>query len=95
MKVTASRPEQRLGNGTAWIDAERFIPLKGEYAPAKLPKRVTWMKLQTQHGAGPGGLAVPTLLKLEGAGQAFFVRKGFSSTFRWKQCRTDATRTGS
>lgn len=89
VKARGKKPKETAGNGTAWIDAERFVPLKGEYTPASLPRKVTWMKIQTQHTLHPSGVAIPTLLKMDGSGEAFFVRKGFTSTFRWGECRRE------
>jgi hypothetical protein len=76
-----------LANGTLWIDAERFVELKGELAPAKLPPHADWVKIQEQYALGPDGVPLPTFLHIEGAGHLLFVKKQFRSTLRWSDCR--------
>jgi hypothetical protein len=80
------KPDQ--ADGTTWVDAERFLVLKAELVPAKMPeKHVDWVKLQTQHTLHPSGYALPTLFKIEGSGHFLFMRKAFRSTMRWSDCK--------
>jgi len=86
VKVSALKTKETSANGTVWIDAEHFVPLKGEYTLAKLPRFVTWLKVQTQHVPFAGGTAAPSLLKIDGAGGVPLFRKTFTSTMRWTGC---------
>jgi hypothetical protein len=88
IKVTSRdrRPDQ--ADGTTWIDAEKFVVLKAELAPAKMPdKNIDWVKLQTQHTLHPSGFVLPSLFKIEGAGHFLFMKKAFRSTMRWSDCK--------
>ena len=87
VQVTARDRMPNAANGTAWIDAEQFVELKGEYAPAKLPDHVDWLKFQLQFVLHPSGVALPSLVKIEGAGHFLTIKKGFRSTMRWQDCR--------
>jgi hypothetical protein len=88
VKVTSRDRRSDQADGTTWIDAERFLVLKAELVPARLPeKNVDWVKLQTQHTLHPSGFVLPSLFKLEGAGHFLFMKKAFRSTMRWSDCK--------
>ncbi len=87
LNVRANGKGDTLANGTLWIDAKRFIELKGELEPAQLPDHVDWLKLQEQYLLAPSGAAVPSLVHVEGAGHFLFIHKRFRSTLRWSDCR--------
>jgi hypothetical protein len=75
-----------LANGTLWIDAERWVELKGELTPVKLPPHADWLKIQEQFVLDGGGVPLPTFLHIEGAGHLLFIKKQFTSTLRWSDC---------
>jgi hypothetical protein len=88
--VVGVRAKERIttaGDGTAWIDADTGVLLKAELVPAKLDDHLYWLKFHMQFEAHAGGFAVPTLLKVEGAGHYLAIKKGFRSTIRWAGCR--------
>ncbi len=88
VQVAARDPQPTAGNGTAWIDAETFVELKGEYTPAKMPdEHVDWLKFQTQYVIHRNGFVIPSFFKIEGAGHFLLMRKGFRSTMRWTDCQ--------
>jgi hypothetical protein len=87
LSVRAREPKPTLVNGTVWIDAETFVELKGELVPSAMPDHVDWLKLQEQYALGPGGVPVPSLLRVEGAGHLLFMKKQFRTTIRWSDCR--------
>lgn len=87
LAVRARANKPTLANGTLWIDAETFVELKGELTPATNPEHVDWLKLQEQYALGPGGVTVPSVLYVEGAGHFLFVKKQFRTTIRWSDCR--------
>jgi hypothetical protein len=86
LKVSAKTKAPEHANGTLWIDAERFVELKGELEPAKLPPHADWVKVQEQFELGAGGVPLPTFLHIEGGGHMLFVRKQFKTTLRWSGC---------
>src|SRR5262249_3590738 len=77
LRVSAYARKTKAGNGLAWIDANDFVELKGEFVPAKLPDNADWAKFQIQYLLQPSGVAVPTLLKFEGAGHKWVFKRGF------------------
>ena len=87
VRVSALDHKPEAGNGTAWIDAESFVPLRGVYVPAKLPDKADWAKFQMQYVLHSNGVAGPSYLRFEGAGHWWFVRKAFRQTLRWADCR--------
>lgn len=89
LAVSALKANATSANGTVWVDAEYFVPLKGEYQPARLPRLVSWLKILAQEARLDGGGVSPTLLKIDGLGGMPFFRKRFSSTFTWSACRRD------
>jgi len=86
LRVTAREHKTGAGNGTVWIDAERFVELRGEFVPSKLPDHADWARFQMQFALHPSGVVVPTFLKFEGAGHAWFIKKGFRQTIKWQDC---------
>jgi hypothetical protein len=76
-----------LANGTLWIDAERFVELKGELTPSEMPPHADWIRVQEQYVPGPKDVAVPSYLHIEGAGHMLFMHKQFRTTLRWSDCR--------
>ena len=86
MKITAREKKPALVDGTAWIDAERYLVLKSEYEHAKLPDHVHWMKMQSQSEMREGK-AVPTLFKVDGAGGFLLIERSFNSISRWHDCK--------
>ncbi|HJZ87302.1 MAG TPA: hypothetical protein VKN99_19145 [Polyangia bacterium] len=88
LKVTARQRKPNAGDGTAWIDAESFVMMKGVFVPAKLPdEHVDWLRFQTQYAVHTSGFVLPTLFKVEGAGHFLLMKKGFRSTLRWTDCK--------
>jgi len=87
LKVQAQKPSLKLANGTVWVDAERFVQLKGELSPSEMPPHADWVKVQQQYVLGPKDVPVPSLLHIEGAGHMLFMRKQFRTTLRWTDCR--------
>lgn len=87
LKVKAARASPQLANGTLWIDAERYVELKGELTPAGMPAHADWVKVQEQYTLGPSDLPMPSLMHIEGAGHMLFMHKQFRSTLRWSGCR--------
>jgi hypothetical protein len=87
VKVRAQKASPQQSNGTLWIDAERFIELKGELSPSAMPPHADWIRVQEQFAPGPAGVAVPTYLHIEGAGHMLFLHKQFRTTLRWSDCR--------
>jgi hypothetical protein len=60
--------------------------MKGEYVPTKLPDNADWARFQLQYSLH-NGVEVPSLLKLEGAGHKWFIKKGFRQVYRWLGCQ--------
>jgi hypothetical protein len=87
LKVTATKKSPSQANGTLWIDAERFVELKGELVPSEMPAHADWIKVQEQYVPGPKEVAVPAYLHIEGAGHMMFMHKQFRTTLRWTECR--------
>ena len=85
LKVSALRPQTSLASGTVWIDAGSFVELKGELQPAKLPKHADWLTVQEQFRPARGG-ALPSYLRITGAGHLLFFHKGFETTMKWSGC---------
>jgi len=87
VKVSAKKQSPQQANGTLWIDAERFVELKGELTPSEMPAHADWIKVQEQYVPGPKDVAVPAYLHIEGAGHMLFMHKQFRTTLRWSDCR--------
>ena len=87
LKVRAQKTSPQQANGTLWIDAERFVELKGELVPSEMPPHADWVKVQEQYVPGPEDVAMPSLLHIEGAGHMLFMHKQFRTTLRWSDCR--------
>src|SRR5262249_34825105 len=87
LKVKAMRNETSLANGTVWIDAEKWVALKGELVPSAMPPHADWLKVQEQYVLGPRDVPVPSLVNIAGGGHFMFMRKQFPSTLRWSSCR--------
>ena len=87
LKVRAQKQSPQQANGTLWIDAERFVELKGELTPSEMPPHADWIKVQEQYVAGPRDVPVPSYLHIEGAGHMMFMHKQFRTTLRWSDCR--------
>ncbi len=87
LKVRAQNASPEQVNGTVWIDAERFVELKGELSPAAMPPHADWIKVQEQFLPGPNDAPLPSLLHIEGAGHMLFLHKQFRTTLRWSDCR--------
>jgi hypothetical protein len=87
LKVKAQKSESTLANGTVWIDAERFVELKGELVPSEMPPHADWVKIQEQFVIGPRQVPVPAFLHIEGAGHMMFMHKQFRTTLHWSDCR--------
>ena len=87
LKVRAQKTSPQQANGTLWIDAERFVELKGELTPSEMPPHADWIKVQEQYVPGPKDVPVPSYLHIEGAGHMMFMHKQFRTTLRWSECR--------
>jgi len=87
IKVRAQKQSPQQANGTLWIDAEKFVELKGELVPSEMPAHADWIKVQEQYVPGPQDVAMPSLLHIEGAGHMLFMHKQFRTTLRWSDCR--------
>ncbi len=87
VKVRAQKQSPQQANGTLWIDAERFVELKGELTPSEMPPHADWIKVQEQYVPGPKDVPVPSFLHIEGAGHMLFMHKQFRTTLRWSDCR--------
>jgi hypothetical protein len=87
VRVRALDRKQNAGDGFAWIDADRFVELKGEFVPARLPDRADWAKFQLQYAPHASGIVLPSFIKFEGGGHMWFVKKGFRQTLEWHGCR--------
>jgi hypothetical protein len=87
LAVKAQKKSPNQANGTLWIDAERFVELKGDLTPSEMPEHADWIKVQEQFVPGPRDLAVPSYLHIEGAGHMLFMHKQFRTTLRWSDCR--------
>jgi len=87
LKVSAKTKAPEHANGTLWIDAERFVELKGELEPSAMPPHADWIRVQEQYVPGPKDVAVPSFLHIEGAGHMLFLHKQFRTTLRWSDCR--------
>jgi len=87
VKLEARERKVSSVDGTAWIDADRFIPLKGEYVPAKLPPHADWMKFHEQYELGADGYPIRTLLKIDGAGHFLMIKMGGRVTIRTVECK--------
>ncbi len=85
LKVSATKEGASLANGLLWIDAASFVLLKGELEPVKLPPHADWLKVQEQFTPARGG-AVPTLLRITGAGHLLMFKKSFATTMKWSGC---------
>jgi hypothetical protein len=86
LKVKAQKSESTLANGTVWIDAEKFVELKGELQPAAMPPHADWVKVQEQYVLGPKDVPMPSFMHIEGGGHFLFMRKQFRTTLRWTDC---------
>jgi hypothetical protein len=87
IKVSAKTKAPQHANGTLWIDAERFVELKGELTPSEMPPHADWIQVQEQYVPGPKDVPVPSYLHIEGAGHMLFMHKQFRTTLRWSDCR--------
>jgi hypothetical protein len=87
IKVSAKTKAPQHANGTLWIDAERFVELKGELTPSEMPPHADWIQVQEQYVQGPKDVPVPSYLHIEGAGHMLFMHKQFRTTLRWSDCR--------
>jgi hypothetical protein len=86
VKVRAEGDGSSLASGTLWLDSERFVEVKGELEPARMPPHADWVKVQEQFLLDGNGVPIPSLLNIQGAGHMFFVHKQFRSTLRWTDC---------
>ncbi|MCA1664250.1 MAG: hypothetical protein LC659_08280, partial [Myxococcales bacterium] len=87
VKVRAQKKSPQHANGTLWIDADRFVELKGELTPSEMPPHADWIKVQEQYVLGPNEVPLPAYLHIEGAGHMMFMHKQFRTTLRWSDCR--------
>ncbi|MDB4965434.1 MAG: hypothetical protein JWN44_1123 [Myxococcales bacterium] len=87
LKVKANKAASTLANGTIWVDAEKFIELKGDLQPAAMPPHADWVKVQEQYVMGPKDVPMPSFVHIEGGGHFLFMRKTFKTTLRWSDCR--------
>ncbi|HEX8952442.1 MAG TPA: hypothetical protein VF945_11385 [Polyangia bacterium] len=87
LEVRAQKQSPQQANGKLWIDAERFVELKGELTPSEMPPHADWIKVQEQYVPGPKDVPAPSLLHIEGAGHMLFMHKQFRTTLRWSDCR--------
>ncbi len=74
-------------NGTAWLDAETFVELKGTYRPATLPPHADWLTIQEQFTVTSEGDTVPSIFHLSGAGHFLFFSGGNHVTMKWADCQ--------
>jgi hypothetical protein len=86
LKVRAQKTSPQQANGTLWIDAERFVELKGELVPSEMPPHADWIKVQYQYVPGPKDAPVMSYLHISGAGHMLFLHKQFRTTLRWSEC---------
>ena len=87
VNVHAEKKSPHQANGTMWIDAERFLPLKAELVPSEMPPHADWIKVQEQYVPGPKEAPVMSYLHIVGAGHMMFMHKQFRTTLRWSDCR--------
>ncbi|MBS2025935.1 MAG: hypothetical protein JST92_26350, partial [Deltaproteobacteria bacterium] len=83
------RPEARENGrvGTAWIDAQTFVPLKGIYSPNPLPSSVDSMELEEDFVPGPQGESVPSLSRTKAKGGFWFMKKNVVLEQRYEGCK--------
>jgi hypothetical protein len=85
IKVTARKRDGM--NGTAWIDVDTFVELKGEYLIARPPTPIRWLKVQLQHVMLASGAVAPSLVQIDGAGRLLWKKFGFQMKATWQDCR--------
>lgn len=78
-------PEGR--SGTAWVDAESFVVLRGTYAPKPLPDHVDRMELEERFARTAEGDTVPVLLRTEATGGFWFFKKRVRFESSFEGCR--------
>ena len=73
--------------GTAWIDAESFVPLRIESHASPLPKHVDKMEFLEEFAPTAQGETAPRSLRIEVKGGILFFTKTFRVSTRWRGCK--------
>jgi hypothetical protein len=86
----APKPGTKDGRmGTAWIDAETFLPVQVLSQPKPLPEHVDLMNLEESQQLSALGEVLPSRLSIEGAGGFLFLRRHFRLETRWVECKAE------
>ena len=84
----APKPGVKDGRaGTAWIDAETFLPAQVHSSPKPLPDHVEKMVMEEEQAVTAQGEAAPKRLFIDGAGGFFFLKRYFRLETKWSDCR--------
>lgn len=84
-KVKAMEEDDKLINGDFYFDVNTFYPVKVDFSPAKLVKKMMFklsdMKLSIQYGYSPDSIWLPKQFDISGKGKAmFFIGVKFAGT---------------
>ena len=73
--------------GTAWIDAETFLPVRVTSSPQPLPDHVDSLVMDEEQQLTAHGEVAPLRTKIESAGGFFFLRRRMKLETTWSDCR--------
>ena len=73
--------------GTAWVDAETFLPLRVTSSPQPLPDHVDRLQIDEEQQLTADGETAPLRTKIESAGGFFFLRRRMKLETNWSDCR--------
>lgn len=84
-KVNAKEEDDKLINGDFYFDVNTFFPVKVDFSPAKLVKKMMFklndMKLSIRYGYSPDSVWLPNQFDISGKGKAmFFIGVKFAGT---------------
>jgi hypothetical protein len=84
----APKPGVKDGRaGTAWVDAETFLPLQLHASPRPLPDHVDKLEMEEEQTLSAQGEAVPKRLFIDGSGGFFFLKRHFRLETSWSECK--------
>lgn len=84
-KVNAKEEDEQLINGDFYFDVNTFFPVKVDFTPAKLVKKMMFklndMQLSIRYGYSPDSVWLPSQFDISGKGKAmFFIGVKFAGT---------------
>ena len=73
--------------GTAWVDAETFVPLQLHSSPKPLPDHVDKLLMEEEQSLSPQGELVPRRLFIDGSGGFLFLKRHYRLETTWSGCK--------